>query len=78
MTATVETGAGGGAFTVSCTLPVFVSLVATMDADPGATAVTNPLDDTVAMAVLLLDHVTTRPVRMKPLASRVTAVACVV
>jgi hypothetical protein len=69
---------GGGVVTVSVALPVLVSLVAVIVADPAATAVTNPLDETVAIPVLLLDQVTTRPVSTLLLASRVTAVACVV
>ena len=76
---TVATAAGaGGAVTVSPALPVLVSLVAVIVADPAATAVTNPLDETVAIIVLLLDHVTTRPMSTLLLTSRVTAVACVV
>jgi hypothetical protein len=76
----VESGGGGdgGVVTVSVALPVLVSLVAVIVAEPAATAVTNPLDETVAIPVLLLDQVTTRPVSTLLLASRVTAVACVV
>jgi hypothetical protein len=78
-TATVATGGGGGggAVTVTVAEPVCPSLVATMLAVPGATALTYPVADTVAVAVLELDHVTTRPVSTFPLASRRVAVACV-
>jgi hypothetical protein len=40
-----------------------------MLAEPAATAVTTPLDDTLATPVLLDDHVTLRPVSDPPLAS---------
>jgi hypothetical protein len=49
-----------------------------MSAVPTPIAVTNPLDETVATAALLLAQVTTRPVSTLLFASRVTAVACVV
>lgn len=67
-----------GAVTVRLAEPVLPSLVATTDADPGATPVTTPFDATVATAVFELDHVTARPVRTLPAESFVTAVACVV
>jgi hypothetical protein len=51
-----------------------VSLVAVIVAVPGATAVTNPVDDTVATAVLLEPHVTTRSVTTVPTLSLTVAV----
>jgi hypothetical protein len=69
----VEPG-GGGACTLIVAVPVFVSLVAVMVAEPTATAVTRPeLELTVAMLVFPLDHMTTRPVSTLLLASRVVA-----
>ena len=53
--------------------PDFPSLVAIMVALPGATPVTTPAADTVAIEGALLDHITTRPVSTVPLASRVVA-----
>src|SRR5438034_87973 len=49
-----------------------------MLAEPAATAVTTPDVETVAMLGLSDDHETERPVSTLPLASRATAVACVV
>src|SRR4051812_7147964 len=68
--------ATGGGVTVMVALPVLPSLVAMMFAVPTATAVTIPWASTVATAVLAELHVTTRPVSVLPLASRVVAVAC--
>jgi hypothetical protein len=71
---TVATGTG---LTVIALVPVFPSLVAeTVIGPPAATAVTNPLGETVAMAPSLVDHVTSRPVTTLSPASRVTAVSC--
>src|SRR5258708_7685452 len=72
----VEPGGGGGG--VACTLtvavPVFVSLVAVMVADPTPTAVTSPdVGLTAATLVFPLDHVTLRPVSTLLLASRAVA-----
>src|SRR3954468_10032567 len=53
------------------------SLVATMLAVPAATAVTVPVELTVAAAALELDQLIVRPERTFPLASFRTAVACV-
>jgi hypothetical protein len=51
-------------------VPLFPSLVAVIvTGPPAATPVTSPLLDTLAMAVLALDQVTTRPVSGLPLAS---------
>jgi hypothetical protein len=60
------TVATGGAVTVTVELPDFVSLVAVIAVEPGATPVTTPVDDTVAMLVLADDHVTTRSVTTVP------------
>src|SRR5947209_15778722 len=62
--------------TVTVAEPLSPSLVAVIVADPAALAVTSPLPFTVATAVLLLAHVTTRPVSGAPLASRGVAVSC--
>src|SRR5919108_1750378 len=59
--------------TVIAELPLCPSLVAVIVAAPTATAVTRPLPFTVATPVLLLDHVTVRPVKTFPLASRSVA-----
>src|SRR5919108_2388587 len=59
--------------TVMAELPPRPSLVAVVVAAPTATAVTRPLPFTVATPVLLLDHVTVRPVKTFPLASRSVA-----
>jgi hypothetical protein len=76
VTLTVATGTG---FTVIEDVPVFVSLVAVIvTGPPAATAVTRPFPSTVAAAVLLDVHVTTRPVSTRPFASLVTAVNCCV
>ena len=58
--------------------PVLPLLVAVIDADPAATAVTNPEVDTVATAVLELDQLVLAPEIAAPLPSRATAVAWVV
>jgi hypothetical protein len=59
-----------GAFvTVTDVIPLFPSLVAVIVADPAATAVMRPADDTVATAGALVPHVTTRFVTTVPLAS---------
>ena len=75
---TVATGAGVGALTVNVPAPVCPSLVATIDADPALTAVTAPVDETVATSGLALDHVTTRSVKTVPEPSRNVAEACAV
>jgi hypothetical protein len=68
-----------GAITVTVALPVIPSLVAAMVAVPAATAVTMPEGlFTVATAMLLVDHVTERPVKVLPLPSRSVAVNCCV
>jgi hypothetical protein len=67
-----------GADTVSDAEPERPSLVAVISAVPALPAVTSPLAETVATSVLLLDHVTVRPVRIVPSAARAVAVAVVV
>jgi len=74
-TLTVATGA---TVTVMADVPLFPSLVAVIVAEPAATPVTRPVVFTVATAVLLLLHVTTRPVKALPAASRGVAVSCTV
>ena len=61
--------------TVTLAVPLFPSLVAVIVAEPVATPETTPLDDTVAIPVLELDHVTARPVSTLLFASRVVAVS---
>jgi hypothetical protein len=75
VTATVATGIG---VTVRVALPLLPSLVAVIWVVPATTAVTSPEAETVATAVLLELHVTTRPLNAPPLPSNVVAVACVV
>src|SRR2546425_3377395 len=72
VTVTLATGTG---VTVTTDVPLCPSLVAVIVAEPAATPVTSPLPFTVAAAVLLLDHVTTRPVSGVPLASLGVAVS---
>ena len=72
LTVTEATGTG----TVIAELPVFPSLVAVIVTEPAATAVTRPLLDTVATAVLPLTHVTARPVSGFPFASSGVALSC--
>jgi hypothetical protein len=72
------TDATGTAETVTLAVPLFPSLVAVIVAEPAATPVTTPLDETVAIPVLELDHVTVRPVSTLLFASRAVAVSCTV
>src|SRR5438045_7781146 len=58
-----------GGVTVMLEVPLCPSLVAVIVAEPAAAAVTSPLPSTLATDVLLLDHVTSRPVSALPLAS---------
>jgi hypothetical protein len=60
---TLATGAG---FTVRVAEPDLPSLVAVIVAVPGATPVATPVELTVATAVPLELHVTTRPVSVLP------------
>src|SRR5437879_42045 len=66
------------AVTVIAAVPLCPSLVAVIVAEPAATPVTSPLPLTVATPVLLLAHVTTRPVSAAPLASFGVAESCTV
>jgi hypothetical protein len=75
---TSDVGTGGVSVTVTVAVPERPSLVAVIVADPGATAVTSPVADTVATAVPELDHVTARPSRGTPLADCGVAVSCAV
>ena len=70
------TDATGTFVTVTAAVPLCVSLVAVIVAEPAAFPLTTPLLLTVASAVLLLAHVTTRPVSVLPAESLVTAVNC--
>jgi hypothetical protein len=63
---------------VTVELPLLPSLVAVIVAEPGATPVTTPVVETVAMAVLLDDHATARSVTTTPFASLTVAVRVVV
>src|SRR5437667_688661 len=69
---------GAGPVTVMADVPLCPSLVAVIVADPAATPDTSPLPLTVATDVLLLDHVTVRPVTGLPFASFGVAVSCTV
>jgi hypothetical protein len=60
------TEATGASATVSEAVPLWPPLVAVMDAAPGATAVTKPLEDTVATEALLVAQVTGEPIRGVP------------
>src|SRR5882762_745484 len=62
--------------TVTVAVPFFPSLVAVMVAVPAVTPVTRPLPLTVATAVLLVAHVTARPLSAVPPASWGVAVSC--
>src|SRR2546421_8671378 len=59
-------------------VPLWPSLVAVIVAEPATFPVTSPVPVSVATGVLLLAHVTERPVRMLPLASRRVALSCTV
>lgn len=78
VTTTDATGAGAGAFTVICALPVFPSLVAVIVAVPAAFAVTTPLVLTVAVCGALDAHTMLRPASVFPFASYVIAVSVIV
>ena len=77
-TVTDATGTGAGALTVMADVPLLPSLEAVIVALPAVTAVTNPVAETVATAVLLELQLMTRPVSTALLASRVTADSCAV
>src|SRR5690242_6608698 len=61
-------------FTVMLAVPLTPSLVAVIVAMPEAWAVTKPVEETVAVAALLVVHVTSRPVRTFLAMSKVVAV----
>jgi hypothetical protein len=69
---------GAGALTGKVASPVTDSTVARIVALPGATALTVPLIETVAMLVFNDDHETVRPLRTLPVASRTIALAPIV
>src|SRR5437867_12330735 len=69
------TEATGTSVTATAALPALPSLVAVTVADPAALLVTRPLGLTVATAVLLLAHVTGRPVSALPAESFGVAVS---
>src|SRR5690242_4450053 len=75
VTATVATGTW---VTVMLEVPLWLSLVAVIVADPAAFADTRPVPFTVATVVLLEDHVTVRPDSGLPFASFGVAVSCTV
>jgi hypothetical protein len=68
----------GACVTVTVAVPLLVSLVAVIVAVPIATPVTTPLDETVAAAVLLEVHVTSRSVTTVPFTSFTTALRATV
>jgi hypothetical protein len=74
----IVTAATGTRMTVRDAGPLLFSLVAIMLALPAATAVTRPVVDTVATAMLSEDQVMMRPASTWSLTSSVVAVACVV
>jgi len=76
--ATLPTGTGGAATTVTVADPVFPSLVAVMVAVPVATPETTPVGDTVATDVVLELHVTVRPESVLPAESFTTLVSVAV
>src|SRR5437667_369293 len=67
-----------GVVTVTVEVPLCPSLVAVIVAEPAVTPLTSPLPFTVATDVLLLTHVTTRPLSGLPFASFGVAVSCTV
>jgi len=70
------TDATGTTVMVIADVPLFVSLVAVIVAEPAAAPVTSPLTFTVATPGLLLAHVTVRPDSGAPVESRGVAVSC--
>jgi hypothetical protein len=64
-----------GAFTMMGADPLWPSLVAVMFARPAPTAVTNPIEFTVAIEGRSDDQTTARPVRAVPFASLTLDVA---
>ena len=72
----IATEATGTVVTVSVAVLLLPSLVAVIIAEPGVTPATRPLPLTVATLVLLLVHVTVRPVSVPPAESFGVAVSC--
>jgi len=72
------TEATGRFVTVTAAVALFPSLVAVIVAEPTARPLTTPLGDTVAIALLLVAHVSVRPGSTFPLASLATALSCCV
>src|SRR5256712_4523961 len=70
------TEATGGVVPVTAAEPLCPSLVAVIAVVPAATPVTNPPAETVAMAGLVVVHVTARPPSTLPPASLGVAVSC--
>ncbi len=70
-----ETLATGTCCTVMLTDALLPSLVALIEAAPGATAVTSPVALTVALVASVLDHATVRPISVFPAPSRAVAVS---
>lgn len=62
---------------VTAAVPLLPSLVAVIVVVPAATAVSFPSESMVATVLSELDHVTGRPVRTLPFASRAVAIICV-
>src|SRR5437016_3572869 len=73
LTPTVATGA---TVTVTAAVPLVPSLVAVIVAVPETTPVNSPVPLTVATTVLLLAHVTARPLSTLPAESAVVAESC--
>jgi hypothetical protein len=69
VTSTAATDVGGGDVAVMVAVPLLPSLVAIIVTAPADMPDTRPLDETVAIAVFELAHVTTRPVSELPFAS---------
>src|SRR5437899_12220654 len=69
-------GGGGSAVTVMVAVPLFPSLVAVIVVVPASNADTKPPPDTVATLSAVDVHVTVRPVKTAPPASRSVAVSC--
>src|SRR5436309_15491114 len=72
----IATEATGTVVTVRAAVLLLPSLVAVIIAEPGVAPATRPLPLTVATLVLLLVHVTVRPVRVPPAESFGVAVSC--
>ena len=70
--------AAGVAIRAAATVPVLPSLVAVIVAVPTATAVTKPVELTVAFVASDVVQVIVRPVSVAPVASSVVAVNCCV